>query len=1471
VLSVPTDATITGVEVDVKAYGTYIGISVDSLYVQLSSNGVAVGNLKSTVLTPSPTIYPFGSSSDAWGITLTPAVVNSGLGILVYAQPNSYSVGSSVDIYANNLSITVYYTVPYSDQLQVTRFSFAVPSTSGVSGLATSFTANSTVAGDSVQVQLLKNGVAVGLPKVQALTTTPTTYPLGDGTDLWGSTWVYSDINNTAFGYEIQAVAVSGTVSVQNTLMTVYLTPGLSNFNYIKSYIQNNNQTYTLALDADGLMWQEDVTNNPDELSLVLSGVFPGSFAKSATMDNREHIVFSNLSIGTDRPRVYNGVKFDPLSQVGPGAPPVMSTTMNSTSAPIAVTHYEIYSGYTTFTFSTIATAPVVGSLYTIQGTGNVGFDGYTFSVLGTPAPSVTQFSVATSLATTGFVAVTAQALPTNNYNIASIKQDTTIPTTGYAVGDAQSFEGQIALLSAGPGVKDPGTVLTFYYLPVVTSSNSSTAENQGITNAFKNGYPCYVYITGAPIGNGTWLITGHGVGVPGCGVHTTLPYFTVAYNATAPAFQCYGGPGGTGVSGPGNSGTFQLTMATLKTQTPVVNLSAGAQIDIVGASPSSWNGKYTIVDTPSSGTYSIQQSQMLAGGVAIFWYVNSSGSLTSEQFVKPGNVVALSGLVNLLIFNTTGVVQDPSLFGSYNINTQFAVLGFPGDTPAQTSPTPENGQAITYGTTFLFDPGVNYAQTSAIDTIYGDYTAGTPPASLSVTGGALVPIGAGIRQAVCYFITENEYETQPSAPVIFTTTEDTNQIVCSDLPIGPPDTVGRGIAFTEAGQNGVPGANFYVIEEDVTTTVNDVTTTVKSTIINDNTTTSMAFSFTDDVLLNSREIDLQGDNLFNLIELGSCAWCVPYAQRMFYGLQLNKVNNFTNLTFDGGYLASVVQPLGWKINNSLDQTLLISTVTGDSLYIQNLNLNASGSSTGGLTTPVGLIWQSAYQDAYLVPIINTNKTYSVRVACSAPSGLTVGTLVIDLVNYVSGTGFTTSYYGQANYAPYGVFTVPLSSMTTNIAVFIGKLLTTAFALVPPGLVLRVYLAGAEYLADCEIDRIEVYDTSAPYLSAQVYGSYPGQPEAIDASSEGGIIDTSTENAQPCYGGFVMHDMLYLLKTSSMYSTQDNPNSEPGGWGLKEVSNRVGTCGINAYDVGEEWMVTACRSGIFGFNGGQPTKIMQELWNLWECINWDAGNTIVLRNDTVNKRMYCAIPLPTGPTSKTAKWLPAAPTNLNPTTPNVMLMLNYQGLATFEEMITSPEVHTTMFGSLAAVDMRRKWSIWNIATPDMEFIMQPDGESTPLYICNGIGTSKIYEFSQTQYSDDGVAINSLYVSYGFVNAAKAATLPIFGFHRKRYTIFQCAITGGQLTSSKATNAKIRMLPNTITPKYPYTVPVGIPLSDPVSDDFFRPINVAGNRMFVEVSTSAVGSWFNLSKMILTGKADPWSAINPTGGGNVGII
>jgi hypothetical protein len=347
-----------------------------------------------------------------------------------------------------------------------------------------------------------------------------------------------------------------------------------------------------------------------------------------------------------------------------------------------------------------------------------------------------------------------------------------------------------------------------------------------------------------------------------------------------------------------------------------------------------------------------------------------------------------------------------------------------------------------------------------------------------------------------------------------------------------------------------------------------------------------------------------------------------------------------------------------------------------------------------------------------------------------------------------------------------------------------------------------------------------------------------------------------------------MHDLLYLLKQSSMYSTEQNPNSEPGGWSIKEVSNKVGACGIAAYCTGEEWALMACRAGIFGYSGGQPVKLTLEIFNLWDCINWEAANTIVLRNDIENKRFYCWVPLPTGtspqgvPTA-TVQWLPNAPYNPAPVTPNVCLLCNYQGLDTAAELFAGPGVHTTMFGSLAAVDMKRKWSIWQIPSPYADFIYRPDGVDLPLFILNGIGSSKVYQLLTSQLSDDGVAINSLYTTYGHTNAVKSATIPIFGMHTKRYTVLQVTAEGAGVLG-------VRILPNVINPRFPYSIPVGINLVSPAFDDAFRPINVKAQRAFIEFSTNAVGSWFHLDKSLLTGKADPWSSLNATGGMNNGI-
>ena len=53
---------------------------------------------------------------------------------------------------------------------------------------------------------------------------------------------------------------------------------------------------------------------------------------------------------------------------------------------------------------------------------------------------------------------------------------------------------------------------------------------------------------------------------------------------------------------------------------------------------------------------------------------------------------------------------------------------------------------------------------------------------------------------------------------------------------------------------------------------------------------------------------------------------------------------------------------------------------------------------------------------------------------------------------------------------------------------------------------------------------------------------------------------------------------------------------------------------------------------------------------------------------------------------------------IEPLAPNVWLMCNFQGLDTGEELRGEPQVHTTMFGTLAAIDMRRKWNLWYSAT-----------------------------------------------------------------------------------------------------------------------------------------------------------------------------
>ena len=149
----------------------------------------------------------------------------------------------------------------------------------------------------------------------------------------------------------------------------------------------------------------------------------------------------------------------------------------------------------------------------------------------------------------------------------------------------------------------------------------------------------------------------------------------------------------------------------------------------------------------------------------------------------------------------------------------------------------------------------------------------------------------------------------------------------------GPANVVGRYIAITEAGQNGVPGGNFFVLPTPVNFYSQNTKYTATATVINDNTSTSPTCSLPARCSILPKLSASYGYNLFNNIEIGDPGWTIAYGARQWYGLCVNKVQNFNNLSFDGG--PSSGNPPGWTTPDVYG-TVVPSPKFGNSYYIQN-------------------------------------------------------------------------------------------------------------------------------------------------------------------------------------------------------------------------------------------------------------------------------------------------------------------------------------------------------------------------------------------------------------------------------------------------------------------------------------------------------------------------------------------------------
>jgi hypothetical protein len=892
-------------------------------------------------------------------------------------------------------------------------------------------------------------------------------------------------------------------------------------------------------------------------------------------------------------------------------------------------------------------------------------------------------------------------------------------------------------------------------------------------------------------------------------GGNETCPVFTVQAPATAYGYSDDFGSGGTPTSG----WFYQATLATLTTNTQIPGLEIGGTLELTGTGggpPGGYDGSWSVIGSPNASTMDVTAT-VLNNNVATYSYtpVGLSPNPTLGQLVTVTGTTNGNG-----IFNVTNQAITAVSPGTFSVGLTSAT---------NISSAGETGSAQVFGTIFTFEPG---------------QLVGTRNTGTVVQQGQLT---AGVRK-VCYsFLTRNGYITRPSPITTITVPQGAGALVVSGLAIGPSNVIARIIHSTATN-----GANFYNIPQDVTVTSNGQPQLNTSTWVNDNIATQKTLNFSDAVLLAADQIDIEGNNLFALEELGACVALIPYSQRLFAVGEQNKVQNLLNYSFDGGYGGNpgALYPLGWLQDPTFGAGGNVATSPIFGFNYQIVNTSGSTQATYGMIT------QGAALDEFKTPIIAASTTYSVRVTCAVPTGAASGSLVVDL-------------YSPSAAMALGTFTLALNTIATSELIYTGTLLTTSLAPVPTDLQARLYATSIPNGVTINIDRIEVFPTEQPNNNLQVIGSYQNNFESFDLIT--GVILGTNVNQQPILSAFVLFDSLYLVKTGTIVNVSDNNTTEPNNWNLpRMVSPTVGTTGpyavtigVDEPDSGEEYAVIAGRPGAFLYAGGQPIKISEEIQSLWNTIYWKYGQTIWIQNDITNRRLLFGVPMSTQVMVKNKlvqnPWLPQGyvADNLTPTTPNVILECNYRQINTANELGSSPEVHRSYSGKLIASEIVRKWSIWTIKAPAAAFISRAD-KTAPGFLGNSDFNGKIFNLIEGLLQDDGFAFTQDYITSAFVSTETGQNTQM-GNVRYNYDYLTLLIDGlGDLA--------ITTLPNSLDTPYANQLLPDLTLPASTNGDVEVPVNECASRLFLRFTSSQINSGYYLKRAMVVMHQDPWSPV-----------
>jgi hypothetical protein len=672
------------------------------------------------------------------------------------------------------------------------------------------------------------------------------------------------------------------------------------------------------------------------------------------------------------------------------------------------------------------------------------------------------------------------------------------------------------------------------------------------------------------------------------------------------------------------------------------------------------------------------------------------------------------------------------------------------------------------------------------------------PDISESATGGNAqieAQLPPGPRSAVCMFKSINGAITGPSVPVQLSVTGGTNLLQASQLPIGPPGTAQRVIAFTPA-----YGESFFYITPAYIPSSAGISPVISlGTIINDNTTLSTILDFSDAQLTAGTEIDIQGNNLFDQIVLAPCLGCIEYEGRMGWWGEINDIKNLLNNHFDGGYtpLSGLVNTSGtavtqvggdeWinifgvgptagsqisingvlydiqTVNSATSITLTTSAgvQTGAPFYILSGNgvspipgwtssgaylVNNSDSSLGfacqlNSSGANSYIEQPCYQDYYGGPIVEPLTPYIFR--C----------LVLYNPPTLEGSGVLVSIVSASMGVLASVFITPVTSSKWQWVT--GAL--ASIPVIPTDAMFKITYTNS-YSVPITLDEIELIDANQPVLFQQMRLSYFDNEFGYD--DETGLI--SLDGAAKMTAAFKQRGYLYALSDGPLFQTQNNGQGEPDTWSFPAFAgdgNCFGPNAVTTSDPKEDGSDVAWWAGAMGlqvFGGSTPKKLSQELQPTWESINDDYPTAVWVSNDSVERLVYVGIP--TGTSTK----------------PDLVLPMSYRAV---DAAYNVPDpIHTSYSGKVIATDLCRKWTRWNILASCGAILTRPGLQKQIFF--GGQDFSNFYSLDFAKYTDDDYGqIFSYYTTYFFFNHDIEQNAPGVGLHQKLFNYLTAYITG----------------------------------------------------------------------------------------------